>query len=272
MKLGIFAKTFAGHDPLAVMQAAKDAGFGLCHYNMSCSGLAAMPESVQAQTVTDIRRAVHATGVSLCGLSATFNMIQPDPHVRDMGLRSLEVLASVAKTLGISLLTLCTGSRDPEDQWRHHPDNQSMAAWKDLCQSMAVAVAIADRHNVYLGVEPETANVVNSALSAERLLKEMGSDRIRFVIDPANLFHQATLEEQRHLVSDAIERLTPHIAMAHAKDRDVTGRAVAAGMGVVDFEYYFKQLRAAKFDGPVITHGLTAVEAPTVRTFLETYL
>jgi sugar phosphate isomerase/epimerase len=272
VKLGIFAKTFGGHDPLTVLQAVKDAGFSQCHYNMSCSGLAAMPAQVQTQTVTDIQRAVNATGVSLCGLSATFNMVHPDRNVRDTGLRSLDVLGGVAKDLDITLLTLCTGSRDPDDQWRHHPDNPSAEAWKDLCQSMAAACVIAERHGVYLGIEPETANVVNSSRAAERLLKEMGSDRIRFVIDPANLFHQASMEEQQHLVFDAINRLMPCIAMAHAKDRDATGQAVAAGQGVVDFEFYFKQLHAAGFGGSVVTHGLAANDAVTVRKFLETYI
>ena len=35
MRLGIFAKTFAGADPAAVLGAAKAAGYAAVHYNMA---------------------------------------------------------------------------------------------------------------------------------------------------------------------------------------------------------------------------------------------
>jgi sugar phosphate isomerase/epimerase len=272
VQLGIFAKTFPGDDPLTVLRAVRAHGYSSCHYNMACSGLAAIPERVDAQVIADVRDAVDATGTSLCGLSATFNMIHPHPEERERGLRGLNVLAAVAQALSIPVLTLCTGSRDGQDQWRHHPENQSPAAWQDLCQTMAAAVMVADKYNVWLGVEPETANVVNSAAAAEKLLNDMGSDRLKIVVDPANLFHAATLQEQHEIVAETIELLAPYIVMAHAKDRDARGRPVVAGRGVIDFGFYFKQLQHAGFDGPVVTHGLKAEDAKMANTYLERFL
>jgi sugar phosphate isomerase/epimerase len=272
VRLGIFAKTFAGDDPLTVLRAARAIGYSSCHYNMTCSGLASVPESIDPQKIADVRDAVDVTVVSLCGLSATFNMIHPDPVEREKGLRGLEVLAAAAQALSIPFLTLCTGSRDGKDQWRHHPENQLPAAWRDLCQSMAAGIAIAEKYDIWLGVEPEIANVVNSAAAAERLLHDMGSDRIKIVIDPANLFHAATLQEQHEIVAKSVGRLAPHIVMAHAKDRDAAGRPVVAGRGVIDFEFYFKQLQHAGFDGPVVTHGLKAEDAKMANTYLERFL
>jgi sugar phosphate isomerase/epimerase len=43
---------------------------------------------------------------------------------------------------------------------------------------------------------------------------------------------------------------------------------VAAGTGVVDFRHFLACLAAAGCDGPLITHGLTAKEAPGVAEFL----
>ena len=57
--------------------------------------------------------------------------------------------------------------------------------------------------------------------------------------------------------------------MAHAKDRDAEGRFVAAGSGVVDFGGFLGGLRRAGFDGAVVTHGLSAEEAPGVAAFLR---
>ncbi len=261
LRLGIFAKTFAGSDPELVLRSAVTAGFHAAHYNMACSGLASMPDEVTEVDTNGIAAAVQATGVTLCGLSATYNMIHPNPRVRESGLRQLALLAAVAQKLSIKVLTLCTGTRDAADQWRHHPDNQSAEAWHDLLINMEMAVAIAARHDILLGIEPELANVVNSPDAALRLLTEMQSDRIGIVIDPANLFHVISLDEQRRIVADAVDRLAPHLIMAHAKDRNGQGQPVAAGQGIIDFSSYFRLLRNAGFDGAVVTHGLAADEA-----------
>ncbi len=268
MKLGIFAKTFPGVSPHGVLKAVGEAGYGTAHFNLACAGLAAMPDSVPDDAVAEISSAVAESRISLCGLSATFNMIHPDPSQRTKGLRQLEVLARTAQTLSIPLLTLCTGSRDPDDQWRHHRDNQSVEAWTDLCRSMEKAIAIADAHGVDLGVEPELANVVNSPGAALQLLRDLQSDRIRIVIDPANLAEGATVREHTRITSKAVDQLAESIAMAHAKDRDESGQVVACGRGVIDFERYLQDLRSIDFAGPLVTHGLQAVDAAEVSLHL----
>ena len=167
--------------------------------------------------------AAKASGVAIVALSGTYNMIHPDPTVRADGLRRLGVMLAAARKLEVGLVTLCTGTRDAEDQWRHHPDNAKPAAWADLCREMAQAVQMAEAAGVDLGIEPEQANVVTSAADAKRLIGEMGSPRVRIVLDPANLFELADRTEARAVVAGAIDLLGDRIAMAHAKDRAADG-------------------------------------------------
>ncbi|ODN69966.1 sugar phosphate isomerase/epimerase family protein [Methylobrevis pamukkalensis] len=268
MQLGIFAKTFPGSDPTLVLAAARDAGYACVQFNMACAGLPAMPGAVDAATRRAIAAAVDTTGVSIAALSATWNMIHPDSAVRADGMRRLAVALDVARDLSIPLVTLCTGTRDPDDQWRHHPDNSRPEAWADLVTEMGKAVALAEAAGVDLGIEPEQANVVTDADAALRLLRKIGSPRLRIVLDPANLFEQADRDTARAIVAAAVDKLGPHVSMAHAKDRDAAGRFVTAGHGVVDFADLFARLRDAGFDGPVVTHGLEAAEAPAVARFL----
>ena len=70
-------------------------------------------------------------------------------------------------------------------------------------------------------------------------------------------------------MADAVEVAGDAVAMAHAKDRAPDGRFVTAGHGVVDFPDLFDRLRDSGFDGPVVTHGLTAEEAPGVAATLS---
>jgi sugar phosphate isomerase/epimerase len=272
MQLGIFAKTFNGKTPDVVLRQVKAAGFSVAQYNMACSGLSSLPDTVEDDVIAKIRDAVAANGVRLNALSATYNMIHPDVRAREIGHRRLAVIAKAASDLGVPMITLCTGSRDAKDQWTHHPDNASKKAWRDLMDSMVVAIGVAERFDVDLGIEPELANVVSSASAAKRLIDDCKSPRLKIILDAANLFEMDTLIDQRRIVSEAIDLLGPYIAMAHAKDRNARGEFVAAGTGVLDYAHFIRTLNNIGFDGPLVTHGLSADEAPFVAEFLRQQL
>ena len=269
MHIGIFAKTFAGSDPRTVFAGVVGAGFRTTQYNMSCSGLASMPDAIEMRISADIRTAATETGVEIAALSGTFNMIHPDQAVRSAGLRRLAVLAHAASTLGVDLITLCTGTRDPVDQWRAHRDNRTAEAWRDLLASIDAAVRIADEADVYLGIEPELANVVSSAEAARRLIDEIGSTRLKIVFDAANLFEVASPAARREVVARGLDLLADHIVMAHAKDRSADGSFATAGTGVLDYRHYVTELSRIGFDGALVAHGLHAREAPGVAAFLH---
>jgi len=269
MQLGIFAKTFPGTDPATVLGAVAGAGYAVAQYNMACSGMEPLPAAIPPEALAAVRSGSEASGVGLVAVSGTFNMIHPDAAVRAEGLRRLGVLVAAAPAMGTRLVTLCTGSRDPADMWRAHPDNATPEAWREMTASMAVAVEAAEAAGIDLGIEPELANVVSSAEAARRLIDEMGSSRLRIVLDAANLFETATPAAQRDVVSRAIDLLADRIVMAHAKDRTAEGDFVAAGEGILDYRHYLGALRRAGFDGPLVTHGLDAAEARGIAAFLR---
>jgi sugar phosphate isomerase/epimerase len=269
MQIGVFAKTFAGSDPRGVLAEVAGAGFTTTQYNMSCSGLASLPDAVDARAAAAVRAAAADAGIEIAALSATFNMIHPDPASRARGLRRLGVLARAAAAMGARVVTLCTGTRDPDDQWRGHPENGSVEAWRDLLASMEVAIACAEETDVDLGIEPEPANVVSSAEAARRLIDELASPRLKIVFDAANLFEAAALSEQRDIVSRGLDLLADRLVLAHAKDRLPDASFATAGTGILDYAHYVAELRRVGFDGAIVAHGLQATEAPAVAAFLR---
>lgn len=269
MRIGVFAKTFPGSEPAGVLAQAAAAGFEGVQYNMACSGLAAMPERIPDAITRAVAEAAAAAGQPVLALSGTYNMIHPDPAVRAEGAQRLGVVAAAGRKMGCPLVTLCTGTRDAQDQWRHHPDNATPDAWRDLLASMESALRIAEEHELDLGIEPELANVVNGAEAARRLIDEMKSPRLRIVLDPANLAEEAAEDERREIIARAIGLLADRIVMAHAKDRAADGSVAAAGRGVIDFRHFLSALRAAGFDGPLVAHGFGAEEAAGVAAFLR---
>src|SRR3712207_9087746 len=97
---------------------------------MSVAGLSPLPEEIAPALADRVRVAAAERRIALVAVSGTFNMIHPDKEVRRDGLRRLGVLVGACERLGISTVTLCTGTRDPEDMWGPHPDNTRPEAWR----------------------------------------------------------------------------------------------------------------------------------------------
>ena len=269
MQIGIFAKTFSATGALPVFNAVKQAGYEVAQFNMACLGMPSMPETIAPTIVEEIAKASTTSGVAIAAVSGTYNMIHPDPAVRTNGLARLATIIRAAPLMGTRLVTLCTGTRDANDQWKHHPENSSKEAWRDLIEEMGKAIVLAEENNVDLGVEPELANVVSSAEKARRLIDELKSPRLRIVLDPANLFEVALPRESQPIIANAVDLLNDRIVMAHAKDRRADGQFTAAGSGVIDFPHFVRCLRSTGFEGPLVTHGLSEPEAPGVAAFLR---
>ena len=271
MQLGIFAKTFLRPTLEGVFDAVVKHGLSLVQLNFSCAGLPNLPERVEPDLLEKIRRETAARNITLVALSGTFNMIHPDPKARREGLDRFPVLAAACREFGIPAISLCTGTRDPEDMWRHHPDNQTPEAWRDLTNSLSEALASAEKYDVTLGVEPEVSNVVNSPAQARRLLDEMKSPHLKVIMDGANLFATGKLPYMREVLEEAFDLLGHDIIIAHAKDLDHDGEAghLAAGKGLLDYDFYMRLLKQAEFNGPLLLHGLAESEVEESVGFLR---
>lgn len=274
MRIGIFAKTFVRPTLEDTLDAVRSRGLDCIQFNLACAGLTSLPDEIDPALCDRIRGAVAARGLTMAAVSGTFNMIHPDVRRRREGLRRLSVLAAACPRLGTSVITLCTGTRDPDDPWRPHADNASAQAWSDLLDSMGVALRIAEASGVTLAFEPEVSNVVDSAANARRLLDAARSPRLKVVIDPANLFHAGELPRMRPILEEAFALLGPDIALAHAKDLNRDGAAgdVPAGQGALDYPLYLELLRGSGYDGPLILHGLREEQVDACVIFLRTRL
>ena len=271
MEVGIFARTFEAPSLAGVLDAVAAHGIGRIQLNTSCMGLSDMPDGLDSAACERARREIDARGIEVVSLSATYNMIHPDPAARSLGMRRLGVLASHAAELGTDLLTLCTGTRNPDNMWADHPHNASPEAWSDLLAAMEQAVALAEEHNVRLGIEPEVSNVVSSPGKARDLLHTMRSDRVVIVMDGANVFPRGTIHRQHEVLNEAFDLLGDHIALAHAKDLSRDGEAghEAAGTGLLDYDHYLQLLHDSGYRGAVVLHSLTPEQVPGCVRFLQ---
>ena len=271
MRIGIFAKTFVRPTLGETLDAVAGNGIRTVQFNLACAGVPSLPERIEPELAATIRLELAARNLDMAAVSGTFNMIHPDPEQRRAGLRRLRVLAAACRELGTSVITLSTGTRDPDDMWRRHPDNGTPEAWRDLSASLLEAVQIADEHDVTLAFEPEVTNVVDTAAKGRRLLDEVGSPRLKVVMDGANLFHAGDLPRMQEVLEEAFALLGRDVVLAHAKDlsRDGDAGHEAAGTGQLDYDLYLSLLRRAGYRGPLILHGLSEAQVGSSVAFLR---
>ena len=262
MQLGIMAKTFDKPSLESNLDAVQASGAWHIQFDLTIARLDAMPDQIDPAVSVRIRTAMAERGLTMAAVSGTFNMIHPDVRVRRAGLASLGVIAAACDSLGTSVITLCTGTRDPDNMWRRHEGNDAPDAWADMIDTIGEALTMAERANVVLAFEPEMANVINSADKGRRLLDHFQSPHLKVIFDAANLFEIADADEQKRIIERAFELLVDDVVIAHAKDRDAAGNFVAAGHGTLDYDHYVKALHQSGFDGPLITHGLTEAQVP----------
>lgn len=271
MQIGIFARTFTRPTLGELLDAIAAHGIQSVQFNFSCVSLPTLPERIDPDLIKRISRELKARGLELAAVSGTFNLIHPDEHARLDGLRRFRVLAASCAQMGAPVITLCTGTRDRDNMWRGHPDNDSPAAWDDLLAAMDKAVAMAHEYDIFLGIEPEPSNVVSSASKARRLLDELKSPKVKIVMDAANLVQTPDLPRMRRVLDEAFQLLGQDIIIAHAKDVKMNGslRHVAAGTGTLDYDHYVSLLKKIGFSGPLILHELKETEVTASVAFLR---
>ena len=273
MDIGVFSRTFSRDTLGELLDAIAAHGVSQVHFNMKGAGVPNLPEEIDARLCNTVRIAFAERALTMCSLSGTYNMIHPDPEQREVETGRACRLIERAPQMGTSIVTTCTGTRDPVDMWRRHPANDRPDAWRDLLATLDRLLPVAEKSGVILGIETEPNNVVNSAAKARRLLDELRSPNLKIVMDGANLFDE-DLSDMRGVLSEAFQLLAPDIVMAHAKDipGERGARSQAAGRGLLDWETYFRLLNEYRYPGVVVLHNLSESELDDSLRFVRGHL
>ena len=272
MTPGVFARTYAATCPGDLFARIRADGFSAVQFNLSCAGLAALPETLPPGLGKRIADEAKRVGLTLCALSGTYNMAHPDPVQRQRDRAGFTNVMRAAREMDVSLVTLCTGSRDTSNMWRAHPGNSTEEAWSALRAELDFALLLAEEFGVVLGIEPEPGNVIADARLARKILDEAGSRRLGIVLDAANLLPPDAQPRQPGIVAEAAELLGGNLFLVHAKDIDRHGVVVPAGKGAVDLPAFVARMKSTGYDGPLVGHNFDESEAPGVAAYLTSII
>lgn len=272
MTPGIFARTYEARYPGELFNKVREDGFSAVQFNLSCAGLAPLPAELPVGIGKSIATGASEAGIALCALSGTYNMAHPDAANRQRDRIGFANVMQAASDMNVSLVTLCTGSRDASNMWNAHPENRSNEAWSALREELDFALTLAEQFNLVLGIEPEPGNVVANALLARKILDEVGSCRLGIVLDAANLLPPEAQPRQHEIVSQAADLLGGSLFLVHAKDIDSKGVVVPAGKGAVDLPAFVARMKDVGYYGPLVGHNFAEVDAPGVAAYLASII
>ena len=274
MQIGVFSRTYELPDLEETYRRMRSHGLSHTQFNLSNAGLPTLPTHVTDEAIEHIRTLTAAYGITLDALTGTFNMIDPDENAREQGCRQFAEQCRIARELGIPIVSLCTGSKNPESKWKWHDDNLKDASWADLMRSTERVLKCAEDNHIILGVETEASNIINTAQRARKYLDTVGSPSLKIIMDGANLFRPEQVHNMQNVLIEAFALLGKDIVLAHAKDiaLDQSIAFTAAGQGCLDYGTYLRLLKQTKYDGPLIMHSLSEQQIPDSKRFLEAML
>ena len=259
MKLGVLSVEINASSISELFSKSKEHGFSMMQFVFSSVCAEEVPTHISDDLLNEISIHANKNGIEIAAVNGTFNMAHPSRQERLSGVARFENVAKACKKLNCKLITICTGSRNVDNMWAYHPHNNSEEAWADMAETMNMLLSIAQRHDLILGMEVEASNIVDSPQKAVKIVEEMGSERLKIIMDCANLFGFGKAKKQlvEPTITEAFKLLGEHIILAHGKDvlEGDDLNFVGAGMGIVDFELFRAKLVEIGYTGGMILHG-----------------
>lgn len=229
MNIGVVTRSFPKLTNLQTAELLAPNGFTcteLC-FSQTDSNLWLYNGRKDLAEMTDERcRAIVGTyrsrGIAVTSLGCFTNLIDPDEAERAANLAYFDRMLQLASVSGVPYVSTECGFTLGKRGVNADTYEKDFAR---LLDSLGQLAAMAGRHRVCVALESCVIDVVPSAKRAADLLAQVGSDRLKVLLDPANLIANSSEE-------DMFRHLAPHIAYFHGKDRkvnDAYGRAFGDG-------------------------------------------
>lgn len=212
--------------------------------------------------VREIADAYRARGIEVASLGVFTNLIEADDSLLEGNLQYFERHMQFAEASGIPVVATECGF-DPASRGIRADLYESRYA--RLLSSLARLCDMAERYGVDVALEPCVLDVVPSAKRMADTIAQVGSPRLKVLLDPANLIANSSERDMFHYLGG-------HVAYFHGKDRklnDAYGRVV--GDGDIDWPLFLSLYHAETEGTPFIIEYANAGNARDILARVRAY-
>ncbi|WP_159884887.1 sugar phosphate isomerase/epimerase family protein [Paenibacillus puerhi] len=255
-RLGFMSYIYMGLSAEEMAQEASRHGFGFVQLDPRQKLQLMDDEPFSPLRAERVRTLFASFGIELIGLSGYTNLMNPDLAKREQKLQQLEKLIDLCPAYGTRYILTETGSLHPGGTWRDTPENRTEEAWEQLVRTVDRLRTRAVKNGAVLILEGFVCNVLSTGGQAVRLLNELGTEGIGFVMDPFNYMTREDLTDQESAMKRLFDQLAPYCPLAHAKDtlyaEDGTFTTPRVGAGKSDWAVYAKYVHDRLPNVPLI--------------------
>ncbi len=236
--------------------ACKDSKYWVYNGRSDLSGLS----FDQARKIVDTYR---DNEIEVVSIGVFTNLIEPDEDERIKNLEYFDRHIQIASDNGIGYAATECG---------FIPGRRGVSAetyeqdFDRLKKSLSYLIEKAEKYDVKIALEPCVLDVVPSAKRTADLISQLGSERIRVLLDPANLIANSSEEDMFGYLAD----LTAYF---HGKDRrvnDTWGRAL--GDGDIDWSLFLRLCQTRTPDTPFILEYVKSENAVEIKSRIDKYM
>lgn len=208
-----------------------------------------------------IARTYRGEGIDIAALGVFTNLIEPDDAERAANLAYFERMIQVAAAAEIPATATECGFLDPR--------GVNAAIYEETFQRLVDSLGWlsdrAGRYGVDIALEACVIDVVPSAKRTADLIDQVGSSRLKVLLDPANLIANSSEE-------DMFRYLAPHISYFHGKDRKVNDRmGRVVGDGDIDWPLFLRLYHEHCDGTPFILEYVTPANVCEIRDRVLAY-
>ena len=252
-----------------VVKSIRDAGYTACE-----SGTRGFDTITDSQ-IREMNAALKQYDVEFYGFHIVINIIDPDKARAERNCKRIAEGIELAEHLGLKLVVTHTGGRHPKNKDIPHPDNWTKETWEMSVNALKQIMKDTSGSKVPLAVEAVNCCNNNNPESHVRLKQDVGDNRIKVCLDPANMLYAGTFFRTTELINQCFDLLGEDILYGHAKDKywtemmpSIVPAVLGQGNGPYDYETYLVRLSRMKYPRCLLIEHLTREQYPPSRQFL----
>lgn len=144
------------------------------------------------------------------------NHVHPDEKVRSLRMKTAK--AYIESLSGRNGAALAMESFTLNSDNSPHFEDHTAIGYNAFLKRLVELVAYGETHNVDIVVEPAQHHILHDIHTTEKLIREIGSDRLKLIFDPVNMMTEELGMNQEAFFEQFIERFESRIHLIHLKD------------------------------------------------------
>ena len=226
------------------------------------------PELLTKELAAEVREELARAGITCAVLGCYLKLACRDEEEAARVQEIYNAHLRFAKWIGAG----CVGTETPPAEGPEGEACRTEANYRLFLERVKPVVREAEKLGVPLAIEPVCSHIIHNAVTAERMLRDLGSNSVSIILDAVNLIDSAHTDEAELITWDAVRRLGSRVCVLHMKDfteqpEAARPKPVACGLG--EMKYGALLALARERNLPMTLENTTPENAEKTRLFLE---